>query len=116
MLTPHGSLDISKKSILSLYRLILREGNQFPNKIQRTFVKQKAAQMFRIKYEHDDELRDAVRLAMTHIDNIRAQVASHKLMYVDDRLTQEDFQRLKKEQEEKKTAQYRIDEASKWDQ
>ncbi|KAF0983992.1 hypothetical protein FDP41_007907 [Naegleria fowleri] len=115
MIESHSTLDISKRGILSLYRLILREGNQFPNKIQRTFVKQKAAQMFRVKYEHEDELRDAVRLAMTHVDNIRAQVASHKLMYVDDRLSQEDLDRLKKEQEEKKTAQYRTDEAQ-WDQ
>ncbi|EFC50072.1 predicted protein [Naegleria gruberi] len=106
--------DTSKKGILSLYRTVLKEGNKFPKEIQRTFVKQKASTMFR-KDVPPQELEDAFRLALTHIDNIRAQVETHRKLYADDRLSPEDLERIRKEELERESQRYRDEEKQGWD-
>ena|SRR3989338_7407577 len=108
------SLDTSKKAILSLYRTVLREGNKFPKDIQRSFIKQKASTLFRKQVPHQ-EMEDAVRLALTHIEDIRTQVAMHRKLYYDDRITPEEHDRMRKEELERETKKYQDQERQGWD-
>ncbi|KAL9657555.1 hypothetical protein ABK040_000982 [Willaertia magna] len=102
----HETIDISLKSIRSLYRTILKEGNKLPKQIQRDFIKQKARNMFRQKYESEQEIKDAYRLGISHIEDIKVQVTTFTKLYNDDRLTKEDFKRMEREEIERKTKEY----------
>jgi len=105
----------AQKYILTLYRTILREGNKFPKESQRNFVRYKAAKMFRENIETQQQMEDAIRLAHTHIDNIQAQVSSHKKMYLDDRISEEEYERMRQKQIQEDSEKYRAEEAKTWE-
>lgn len=82
----HQSINATKQGILSVYRQLLRECAKLPTIAQRTFIKSKARREFRdknIKTEQDILLH--VRLAHTHVENIRAHANHMNKIIYDDR-------------------------------
>ena len=81
------SINTSRTHIISLYREILKAANKLPKDFQRNFVVEKARFMFR-QPKQENEIVDSIRLAMTHLDDIQAQVHALSVMrYTDDRKT-----------------------------
>ncbi len=103
---PKAKFDLgtSAHHVLLLYKRLLRESVKLPTQVQRAFIKNKIRKDFREnkKLETDsDEQVLHIRLALTHLDDIRAKVLHYAAVKVrDDRISEKEHEQREKKEEE----------------